>query len=81
MYHADWCMFTFCYSVAYIETSASEGDNVDKCITTLLDIVMRKMEASVESQLTNQNNNSSQLTKLQQREVATQRAGNSHCKC
>lgn len=68
--------------IAYIETSASDGYNVEKCINTLLDIVMKKMEASVESQLSNKNNNNhNQLQKIRERSVATQSAHNSGCGC
>lgn len=37
------------YSIPYFETSASTGVDVDKAVTTLLDLVMRRMEQSTYS--------------------------------
>lgn len=48
----------------YFETSAATGQNVAKAVDTLLDMVMTRMETTIEQQLIN-NNMTCKLSKLQ----------------
>jgi Ras-related protein Rab-27B len=44
------CIFTYFFyaSIPYFETSAATGQNVEKSVETLLDLIMKRMEQCVE---------------------------------
>lgn len=49
-----------CRSIPYFETSAANGQNVDKAVETLLDLIMKRMEQCVDkSQLSDTANGGS----------------------
>ena len=62
-----------------METSASSGYNIEECVRTLLDMVMARMEETVDSQL-NKSNGSHAATKLDDRPIM-KREHSSPCQC
>lgn len=48
--HFQMCIFTYFFyaSIPYFETSAATGQNVEKSVETLLDLIMKRMEQCVE---------------------------------
>ena len=57
-----YIIFYLIFSMPYFETSAATGQNVSKAVDTLLDMVMTRMENTIEQQLVN-NNMNCKLTK------------------
>jgi len=79
----DYFCLSVCSSLLYFETSAATGQNVSKTIEALLDLVMIRIQKSVDnsSLLSNPNDNSNFYPTIKLSEQMTQNEKLSSCGC
>lgn len=61
-FHKDKCLKSiFYFSIPYFETSAVTGVDVERSVTSLLDLVMKRMEQSTHGARTSEPNGSREV--------------------